>query len=159
MVQEQLSPEEIQKRIELMKQNCIFCKIAKKEVESKIIFEDNICIAILDISPATQGHILLMPKEHYMMMPMVPDEVIGHLSIISKYLSDLLKETFQTTENTIYIANGTAAGQQSQHFMMHIIPRYKDDKINFNLSGEGVLSDKELTDLKNKLSEKLKQVK
>ena len=154
MANENLSQEEIENRIKLMKENCIFCKIAKKEVEAKIVFEDDICIAILDINPATNGHLLLMPKEHYMMMPMVPDEVIGHLSVISKYLSDLLKETFSPNDVTVFIANGAAAGQQSQHFMMHVIPRYDDDGLDFDLSGEK-LSEDELKELVDKFKTKL----
>lgn len=154
MVEEQLSQEEIQKRIQLMKDNCIFCKITKKEIDSKIVFEDNLCLAILDINPATNGHILLMPKEHYMMLPMVPDEVLGHLSVISKYLSDLLKETFSSTDVSVFIANGAAAGQQSQHFMFHVIPRYSEDGLDFNLNG-GENSSEDLEKLAKKFKEKL----
>lgn len=154
MSDSQLSQDEIQKRIELMKENCIFCKIVKKEIPSKIIFEDDLCLAILDINPATKGHLLLMPKEHYMLMPMVPDEVLGHLTVISKYLADLLKKSFSCNDVTIFIANGAAAGQQANHFMMHVIPRYDDDKINFDLTGEKISSD-ELESLKNKLTSKL----
>lgn len=153
--EEQLSEAQIKERIELMKQNCIFCKIIKKEIPSKIIFEDDICLAILDINPASYGHLLLIPKEHYMMMPLVPDEVLAHLGVISKYLADLLKESFGCKDVTSYIANGAAAGQQSQHFMMHVIPRYEDDKLNFNLEGEGKLSSGELEDLANKLKKRL----
>lgn len=152
--QEQLSQEEIQKRIQLMKENCIFCKIVKKEIESKIVFEDDICLAILDINPSTNGHLLLMPKEHYMMMPMVPDEVLGHLSVISKYLSDLLKDSLKCNDVSMFIANGAAAGQQSQHYMMHVIPRYDHDSLDFDLSGEK-LSTQELNELVNKFKEKL----
>ena len=157
---ENLSEEEIKKRIELMKENCIFCKITKKELDSKIVFEDDICIAILDISPVTIGHLLLMPKEHYMMMPMVPNEILGHLSVISKYLSDLLKQTFDTKNVTIYMANGAAAGQQSQHFMMHIIPRYENDGVDFNLDGkENKLSEEELIKLTKELKDGLNNFK
>jgi histidine triad (HIT) family protein len=156
MAEEQLSQEEIQKRIQLMKENCIFCKIIKGEIPGKTIFEDDICMAILDINPATNGHLLLIPKEHYMMMPMVPDEVLGHLSVISKYLSDLLKEAFNANESTIYMANGAAAGQQVQHFMVHVIPRYKDDGLNFNVKGEP-LPEKELHVLTEKLKQKLNE--
>jgi len=152
--QEQLSEEEIKKRIEMMKQNCIFCKISKKEIPAKTVFEDDICLAILDINPATTGHMLLMPREHYMMMPMVPDEVLGHLSVISKYLADLLKETFNCKDVSVFIANGAAAGQQSQHFMVHVIPRYEDDGLDFNLVGDEVSND-ELNLLANQLKEKL----
>lgn len=154
--QTQLSEEEIKKRIEMMKQNCIFCKIIKKEIPSKIIFEDEVVFAILDINPATLGHLLLMPKEHYMMMPMVPDEILGHLSVISKYLADLLKQTFNSKDVSIFIANGAAAGQQSQHFMVHIIPRYEKDNLNFDLSGEKI-SEAELHTLCEKLKASLRR--
>lgn len=140
----------------MMKENCIFCKIAKGEIPGKVVFEDDICMAILDINPATNGHLLLFPKEHYMMMPMVPDEVLGHLSVISKYLSDLLKEAFSIEDITMYMANGGAAGQQVQHFMMHIIPRYKDDGLNFDVGGDA-LSDSELEKLTQELKMKLQQ--
>ena len=153
-----LSEEEIKKRMDLMKQNCIFCKIIKKEMDSNIVFEDDLCLAILDINPSTQGHLLLMPKEHYMLMPLVPNEVLGHLSIISKYLSELLIETFKAIDVSIYIANGSAAGQQSQHFMIHIIPRYKDDGINFNLNNdeENRMSEEEVKLLVSKLKDGIK---
>lgn len=157
MAEEQLSDDEIQKRIQMMKENCIFCKIAAKDMESKIVFEDEVCIAILDISPATTGHMLLMPKEHYMMMPMVPDEVLGHLSAISKYLSDLLIQTFHPKDVSVFIANGAAAGQQSQHFMMHVIPRYEDDDLNFDLRGDR-LNDEELKDLSEKIRKRLEEM-
>jgi histidine triad (HIT) family protein len=154
MTQEQLSEEEIKKRIEMMKENCIFCKIAKGEIPSKVVFEDDKCMAVLDINPATMGHLLLLPKEHYMMMPMVPDETLGHMTIISKYLTDLLKKTFKANDVSVYIANGGAAGQQSQHFMIHLIPRYDNDGIDFNLKGSSLPSD-ELESLRDKLKARL----
>lgn len=156
--QEQLSEEEIKKRIQMMKDNCIFCKISKKEMDSKVVFEDDVCIAILDIAPATNGHILLLPKEHYMMMPMVPDEVLGHLSVISKYLSELLIESMGAIDSTIFIANGAAAGQQSQHFMVHVIPRYDGDKLDFSLEGEGNLDEAELRSIQEKIKLKLEEM-
>lgn len=154
--QPQLSKEEIEKRIQMMKENCIFCKIIKGEIPGKTIFEDEICIAILDINPATNGHVLLMPKEHYMMMPMVPDEVLGHLSVISNYISDLLKDSLDAKECTQYIANGAAAGQQVQHFMMHVIPRYDNDGLNFDVSGDPIPQN-ELEELAQKLKVKLNE--
>ena len=157
MVEEQQQPsqEEIQKRIEMAKQNCIFCKIVNKEIDSKIVFEDDVCMAILDIQPVSTGHLLLFPKEHYMLMPMVPDEVIGHLSVISKYLTDLLNETFSPKEVKVLVANGAAAGQQSQHFMKHVIPIYEGDEIEFNLDSESKQSRDELNNIASKIREKL----
>ncbi|NQZ84271.1 MAG: HIT domain-containing protein [Nanoarchaeales archaeon] len=155
MTQEQPTQEEIQKRMQMMKDNCIFCKIIKKEIPAQTIFEDDICLAILDINPASKGHILLMPKEHYMMMPMVPDQVLGHMSIMSKYISDLIKKTFpDSKDTTVFIANGAAAGQQSQHFMSHLIPRYDNDNINFDVKG-AKLNQQELKTLAEKFQAKL----
>lgn len=145
---------EVQNKIELMKQNCIFCKIVNGEMDSMKVFEDELCLAILDIRPATNGHLLLMPKEHYMIMQMVPDNVLGHLSVISKYLCDLLKESLGCIDSTIYIANGSAAGQQSHHFMFHIIPEYESDKVSFS-TGESTISDSELEELAKQMREKL----
>ncbi len=157
-MEQTLSEQEIQKRIELMKQNCIFCKIIKKEISSHIIFEDDLCMAILDINPATKGHMLLFPKEHYMMFPMVPDEILSHISIISKHLCDLLMASFNPIDVTIFIANGKAAGQLTQHFMMHIIPRYENDGINFDIDSKEHLNIAELEDLAKKMKEKLSNV-
>jgi histidine triad (HIT) family protein len=157
--QPQLSEEEIKKRMELMKENCIFCKIIKKEIPANIVFEDDLSIAVLDINPATTGHLLLMPKEHYMIMPLVPDNILGHVNVIAKSLCPLLIETFNCTDVTIYIANGAAAGQQSQHFMVHLIPRYDKDGLDFDLSNKKgkILNEMELETLKNNLKEKLQK--
>jgi histidine triad (HIT) family protein len=157
MVENKLSEEEIKKRIEMMKENCIFCKIVKGEIESKVVFEDDLCIAILDINPVSNGHLLLIPKEHYMMMPMVPDEVLGHLSVISKSLSDLLMESLDCKDVLVLMSNGAAAGQQIQHFCINLIPRYDEDGLNFNFEGENdAVSQEELENLANKLKERLR---
>ena len=152
--EEHISSEEVQKRMQMVKENCVFCKMASKEMDSKMVFEDDVCFAILDINPATNGHLLLIPKEHYMMLPMVPDEILGHLSVISKYLTDLLKESMQCKNTTVFMANGKAAGQQSSHFMIHLIPRYEHDGLNFDLKGEK-LSEDELNDLASKFKSRL----
>ena len=154
---EKLSQEEIKKRIDLVKENCIFCKIVKKEMESKIVFEDDKSLAILDIHPATKGHILLFPKEHYMMMPLVPNEILGHLNFVAKSICPILIETLNCEDVTFFIANGSAAGQQSQHFMIHLIPRYIEDGLNFDLENKTgkEINELEIETLKNNLIEKL----
>ncbi len=147
--------DDVEKKLQLMKENCIFCKIISGEFDAKKVFEDEYCVALLDIHPATKGHLLLMPKEHYLMMPMVPDEILGHLGVISQYLSDLLKETFDCEDVHVQIANGAAAGQQSQHFLMHIIPRYSDDEVDLTIKGSSKYSEEELDSLFQSLKAKL----
>ncbi len=121
-----MSPEEI---ADLQKQQCIFCQIVEGKVPSKKVYEDDTCIAILDIQPATKGHILLIPKEHYAIMPQVPDEVLQHLFKTSKRLSQALLRGLKVGGTSIFMANGQAAGQRALHFMIHLIPRKDGDKI------------------------------
>ena len=119
-----MSPEELQ---EFQKQQCIFCQIISRKVPAKKVYEDDQCIAILDINPAAKGHLLLLPKEHYAIMPQIPEPILAHLSVVSKHLSQLLLKSLKVDGTTIFVANGLAAGQKAQHFMIHIIPRKEDD--------------------------------
>ena len=121
-----MSPEELQ---ELQRQQCIFCQIITGKIPSKKVYEDNTCLAILDINPAAKGHILLLPKEHYAILPQVPEKVLGHLSIVTKNLSQVILKILRADGATVFIANGAAAGQRAQHFMIHLIPRKSGDGI------------------------------
>jgi len=119
-----MSPEELQ---ELQRQQCIFCQIISGKIPSKKVYEDNLCWAILDINPAAKGHILLLPKEHYAIMPQVPEKVLGHLTVVAKNLSQILLKLLRADGTTIFVANGAAAGQRAQHFMIHLFPRKTGD--------------------------------
>lgn len=125
-----MSPDELK---EFQKQQCIFCQIISKKVNSKIIFEDDKSLAILDINPANPGHVLLMPKEHYAIMPTIPEDIIRHLSMVAKALSQAMLKSLGIEGTTIFIANGAAAGQRAQHFMIHIVPRKEKDGLPFDI--------------------------
>jgi histidine triad (HIT) family protein len=146
-----MSPEELK---EFQKQQCIFCKIAAGQVASKKIYEDDRCIAILDINPANPGHVLLMPKEHYAIMPMMPEELLGHLARIAKGLSHVLLNSLKTEGTNIFIANGTAAGQRSQHFMIHIIPRKENDKVGIEIVS-GKFDEKKINEAAKAISDRI----
>jgi len=81
---QKMSPEELR---EFQKKQCIFCQIIAGKMKGKKVYEDDVCFALLDINPAQIGHILLLPKEHYSIMPQIPEEEIKHLGIVSKKLS------------------------------------------------------------------------
>jgi len=126
-----MSPQEIE---DMQKKNCIFCHIVSGKVPSKKVFEDDKVLAILDINPASPGHVLLLPKEHFVIMPQMPQDLTSHMMLTAKNISKaLLKEQAQGTN--ILIANGAAAGQKAPHFMMHIIPRNEGDGLNFTMPG------------------------
>jgi len=121
---ERMSPEELR---EFQKKQCIFCQIATAKVRSRKVYEDEKVIAVLDINPASKGHVLVIPKEHYSILPQIPEEEINHLGIIAKRLSHAVLKGLKVQGTSIFIANGTAAGQRAQHFMLHIIPRNSKD--------------------------------
>jgi len=122
----QMGPEEL---AEFQKQNCVFCQIASGKIPSKTVYSDEQSIAVLDINPATKGHMLLLPKEHFSVMPQVPAPLLQHLFMVSKSLSQTALKAIQCKGTTIFIANGVAAGQRAPHFMIHIIPRNENDGI------------------------------
>src|SRR3989339_154985 len=121
-----MSPEELR---EFQKQQCIFCQIIAGKVPAKKVYEDEKCIGVLDINPAAKGHVLIMPKEHYAIMPQIPDKEIGHLFLVSKYLSQAMLKVMKVPGTMVYVANGLAAGQKAQHFMVHLIPRKEGDGV------------------------------
>lgn len=127
------SPEEI---LEYQKKNCIFCHIINGRVPSHKVYEDDKVLAILDINPANVGHILLLPKEHYSLLPQIPDKLIRYMFVVAKYLSSAVVSTLGAKGVNIFVANGVGAGQRAPHFMIHIIPRFEGDNIkSFELPG------------------------
>lgn len=126
-----MSPEEV---AEYQKKNCVFCKIIAGEIPSKVVFEDDSLSAILDINPATKGHTLMMTKEHFPILPLIPKETSAHMFRITKHMVKALKSAMVTNNATVFIANGAVAGQQSPHFLYHLIPREEGDGLdNFNV--------------------------
>ncbi len=124
-----MSPDELKA---WQKEQCIFCKIISGEQPAKKVYEDNLCIAVLDIFPATPGHILLIPKDHYMVMPQIPIDTIKHLGMVSKAFAHACLRALGAEGSSIFIANGGAAGQRAQHFMLHIIPRREGDGVGLD---------------------------
>ncbi|MFH2028022.1 MAG: HIT domain-containing protein [Nanoarchaeota archaeon] len=146
-----MSPEEIK---EFQKKQCIFCHIVAGKVQSKKIYEDDKCLGILDINPANPGHILLMTKEHYSIMPQIPEDVLQHIFMVAKALSNACLRGLGVGGTNIFVANGVAAGQKANHFMVHIIPRKEKDGIKFELPQKKI-SEEELITIRNKLTKKI----
>lgn len=112
------------------KANCIFCKIQSGEIPGKTVYEDDTMSAILDIRPAAKGHTLVMPKEHYPIMPLIPPEEFAHLFGRAAALSKAVRDGALAERCITFIANGGIAGQQSPHFLFHLIPREKNDGLD-----------------------------
>lgn len=130
MPDENLSPEQLAK---MAKEQCIFCHIASGRVASKKVYEDDKVVCVLDINPGNPGHVLVVPKEHYVIMPQIPEDVLQHIGMVSKGVSHAQLRALKAQGTNLFVANGVAAGQRAQHFMMHVIPRMENDGIGFAL--------------------------
>ena len=149
-----MSPEELK---DFQKKQCIFCQIVGGKMEAKMVFEDDNVIAVLDINPANMGHILVMPKEHYAIMPQIPDDEMRHLGVVVKKLSLVLLKALKPQGTTVFIANGMVAGQRAQHFMIHIIPRSEKDGVGLEIPQREVNED-ELRTLRESVQNKVNQL-
>ncbi len=130
-----MSPEELK---EFQKQRCIFCQIVAGKVASKKIYSDDKCTALLDINPANPGHIVIIPNEHHSIMPLMPPEDIRHIFMVAKALSQASLKALDAQGTNIFVANGLAAGQKAQHFMVHIIPRKEGDKFKLDIPEKSI---------------------
>lgn len=110
-----------------MKDDCIFCKLANHVFNTNIIYEDDDFTVILDAGPATRGHALILPKEHYANLYEIPDGLLSKAAVLSKKLVTALTEKLHADGYNIVQNNGETAGQTVFHFHIHLIPRYKDD--------------------------------
>jgi len=108
--------------------SCIFCKIANREVQSYVVYEDDISIAFLDINPLSKGHILFIPKKHYTRISEIPDEELEKLMKSFRKLLKIVEEKISKNYNIINNC-GKLAGQEIEHVHIHIVPRYGNEKI------------------------------
>ena len=109
--------------------NCIFCKIAAGEIPSTTIYEDEDFRVILDIEPASKGHALILPKEHYANLYELDDALAAKALVVAKKVITQMTEVLGCDGYNVLQNNGTAAGQTVFHFHMHLIPRYKEDDV------------------------------
>lgn len=107
--------------------NCIFCKIANGEIPSKTIYEDEKFRVILDLGPATKGHALILPKEHYANLYELPEEMAGNVMKLAKKMAAQITEKLGCEGFNLVQNNGDLAGQSVYHFHLHLIPRYRAD--------------------------------
>lgn len=141
--------------------NCIFCKIAQKKIDAKIIDENENAIAFLDAFPLTAGHTLVITKNHYPKLQDVDYDQINQLfSLANKILPSIEKGTgVQST--LIAIHNGKDAGQEIPHLHVHIVPRKLGDgggSIHSMFDSSHRLEEREIIKVFKKIKEQLESV-
>lgn len=109
--------------------SCIFCKIAQKKVAASLVYEDEQVLAFLDIRPLNEGHTLIIPKKHYENIFDIPIELNSYLHGIAKQVALAVRKTVEADGISIIQQNGEAADQEIPHLHVHIIPRFKGQKM------------------------------
>jgi len=131
--------------------NCIFCKINNWDMSSYSVFQDEFIHAILDINPANEWHILVIPKKHYVNIFDIEDEYLEKIIACVKSLSNRLKDVYGYENINIVQSTWVVAGQEINHFHFHIMPRKEWDNVNFTYKTD-IEAKNHLSDTLNKLT-------
>ena len=106
-------------------ENCIFCKIANGEIPSSTVYEDEEFRVILDLGPASKGHALILPKNHFQDVCALDEETAAKVLPLGAKIGTAMKKSLGCAGFNLLQNNGTAAGQTVFHFHVHVIPRYE----------------------------------
>ena len=135
-----------------MTMDCIFCKIASKEIPTKILVETESCIGFLDAFPLAKGHVLIIPKKHYEKLQDLPTNI--NTQVFSTVHSLISKVDSLTGATLVAVHNGKQSGQEIPHVHVHLIPRSNDDSagaVHSMFSKKPDLSESEIEELCSKL--------
>lgn len=131
-------------------ENCIFCKLANGEIPTATLYEDEDFRVILDMGPASKGHALILPKEHYANLYELDDETASKVLVLAKKIITKLTEVLKCDGYNLVQNNGEAAGQTVNHFHLHLIPRYENDNVGITWEA-GTLSDADREEILSKM--------
>ena len=111
-------------------EECIFCKLAGGQIPTNSIYEDDDFKVIMDLSPASKGHCIILPKTHAKNLLELPDEYCEKILLVAKKCCKVLKEVLHCDGINVLQNNGEVAGQTVFHLHIHLIPRYEGDNVH-----------------------------
>ena len=111
--------------------NCVFCKIVAGQIPAMRVYEDEIILAFLDIGPLSEGHLLIVPKEHADRLENMPPEAVAHLAAQLPRLARAVLQVTGAAGYNLLQNNGTVSGQAVPHVHFHIIPRAASDGLGY----------------------------
>ena len=108
--------------------SCIFCNILSGKIDASTVYEDDLCVAFMDIQPITTGHVLVIPGEHAAGLADLLAETGEHMFHVAQHIAAALRKSPIRCEGVnLFLADGAAAGQEVFHVHLHVIPRYAGD--------------------------------
>ena len=112
--------------------SCVFCAVVAGEAPGIRIYEDDDCLAILDIRPFSRGHTLVIPKKHHVDLTDTPPETIAEMATLGQRIARAARQSgLHADGNHVVINDGKAALQSVFHIHVHVIPRRSGDKLAF----------------------------
>ncbi len=132
-------------------ENCIFCN--KENIKTGFVYEDETVMAFMDMDPINEGHVLLVPKAHYLDADEMPDEILSHLMLVSKKIIAAIKEVYNPDGYTV-MQNGGIFNDIG-HYHMHIFPRYRRDSFGWAFGTEEKNVNEEIA---RKIREKIEEI-
>lgn len=133
----------------------IFSKIINREIPAAIIYEDDVVLAFLDITPVNKGHSLVIPKQPFVNIFDGNPEVLAHMMKVGQKIAQVLKSEGLAEGVNLIMNNGEEAGQEVFHSHLHVVPRLKNDG-SYEKPKHVECSKEELNEIKNQLADKLK---
>ena len=112
-----------------MADDCIFCKIVAGELPATIVDEDDRTLAFMDISPATRGHALVIPRTHVSDLHEIGREDLQAVAVTAQRVAAKARDNLGADGVNLLHSSGAAAWQTVFHFHVHVIPRYADDPL------------------------------
>ena len=109
----------------------VFEMIIAGDIPSTKLYEDDVCLAILDIAPKAKGHALVISKKVYDTVAEAPDDTIAHMFSVVKKIDRKMREELGADGTNVIINNSPASGQEVPHLHIHVIPRYENDGLLF----------------------------
>jgi histidine triad (HIT) family protein len=109
--------------------DCIFCKIVKGQIPAVKIYEDADVLSFLDIGPISNGHTLVIPKQHFEKLHQCPPNVMASIGSVLGKIGNAVVSAMDADGYNVLCNNGKAAGQLVGHIHFHIIPRKTGDGV------------------------------
>ena len=131
-------------------ENCIFFKLENGDIPTATLYEDDDFRVILDAGPASKGHALILPKEHYKNLYELDDEIAAKALVLAKKMNTKHTDVLGCDGYNIVQNNGEVAGQTVFHFHIHLIPRYEGDEVGLGWK-MGELTDEVRDEILSKL--------
>ncbi|MBQ8637654.1 MAG: HIT family protein [Lachnospiraceae bacterium] len=137
----------------MLRDDCIFCRIAAGEIPSETVYEDEYFKAILDLAPAAKGHTLILPKAHYQDVTELEEPHASRVLPLAAKIGQAMKKGLGCDGFNLLQNNGEAAGQTVFHFHMHVIPRVADETEALLVWEPGSASKEEMAETGSRIRE------